>query len=207
VRAFHQGLSETGCVEGRNVAIEYRWAEGQNDRLPALAADLIGRQVTVMATPGSILGALAAKSATTTIPIVFVTGADPVTVGLVHSLSRPGGNVTGVTTLSVEVAPKRLELMHELVPAATVMALLVNPTNPALAEPTTRDLQAAARTLGLSLHRFAAWLLWVITRTPGQRSHVSFLQLRTSRRLCPGRLCARSRQRALIFQVLERRAG
>jgi putative tryptophan/tyrosine transport system substrate-binding protein len=152
LQAFHQGLSETGAVEGRNVAIEYRWAEGQNDRLPALATDLVSRQVTVIAVPGSTPAALAAKAATTTIPIVFSVAVDPVAVGLVASLARPGGNLTGVTTLNLEVAPKRIELLHELIPAATVVALLINPTSPTLAETTTKDAQAAARTLGLELH-------------------------------------------------------
>src|SRR5215813_2191042 len=152
LRVFHDGLRETGYVEGRNLAIEYRWAEGQNDRLPALAAELVRRQVTVIVTAGSTPAALAARAATTTIPIVFYVGADPVEVGLVTSLSRPGGNLTGVVTLNVEVAPKRLELLHELVPTATIIALLVNPTNPVLAEALTRDLEAAARTLGVTLH-------------------------------------------------------
>jgi putative ABC transport system substrate-binding protein len=152
LRAFHEGLRETGYVEGRNVAIEYRWAEGQNDRLPALAADLVRRQVAVIVTPGSTPAALVAKAATTTIPIVFYVGADPVEVGLIGSLSRPGGNVTGVTTLNVEVGANRLELLHELVPTATIIAALVNPTNPAVAETLTRDLQTAAHTLGVQLH-------------------------------------------------------
>jgi len=152
VRAFREGLGETGYVEGRNVAIEYRWAEGHNDRLLPLAADLVRRQVSVIAAPGSTPGALAAKAATTTIPIVFVTGADPIAAGFVQSLSRPGGNATGVTTLNVEVGPKRLQLLHELVPAASTMALLVNPTNPTLADALVRDAQAAARPLGLQLH-------------------------------------------------------
>ena len=144
--AFRQGLSETGYVEGRNVAIEYRWAEGHYDRLPALAADLVRRRVTVIAatsTPANLI----AKAATTTIPIVFTTSSNPVELGLVASLSRPGGNVTGVATLNVELGPKRLELLHELVPTATTIVALVNPTNPNV-ETLSRDLQAAARTIG-----------------------------------------------------------
>ena len=150
VRAFHKGLNETGYVEGRNVAIEYRSADGQYDRLPALAADLVRRQVSVIAATGTPTG-LPAKAATTTIPIVFVTGSDPVEQGLVASLNRPGGNLTGATTLAVELGRKRLELMHELVPSATLIAVLVNPTGPNL-EAVSRDLQAAARTVGLPIH-------------------------------------------------------
>ena len=152
MRAFHQGLSETGYAEGRNVAIEYRWAEGQNDRLGPLAAELVGRQVTVIVTPGSTPAALAAKAATTTIPIVFEVASDPVELGLVTSLARPGGNITGVTSLNAEVGPKRLELLHELVRTVTVVGLLVNPTNPNLTELTTKNLHAAARSLGLKMH-------------------------------------------------------
>lgn len=150
--AFHQGLSETGYVEGRNVTIEYRWAEGHNDQLPALVADLVRRQVSVIAVPASTPGALAAKASTTTIPIVFYIGLDPVELGLVASLSQPGGNLTGVTGWNVQVGPKRLELLHEMVPTATIMALLVNSTSPDLAKADSREQQAAARTLGLQLH-------------------------------------------------------
>jgi ABC-type uncharacterized transport system substrate-binding protein len=152
LRSFRQGLSAVGFDEGRNIAIEYRWAEGHNDRLPALAADLVRREVTVIAAPGSVAAALAAKSATSTIPVVFETGADPVALGLIGSLNRPGGNITGVTSLNAQVGPKRLELLHEIVPAATTFALLVNPTNPKNAEAATRDLQEAAGMLKLELH-------------------------------------------------------
>jgi putative ABC transport system substrate-binding protein len=156
VRAFQQGLRETGYVESRNVAIEYLWAEGQNDRVPALVADLVRRQVAVIAVPGSTPAALAAKAATTTIPIVFAIATDPVQVGLVASLNRPGGNLTGVVTLNVEIAPKRLELLHELFPTATSFALLVNPSHPALAEPVSRKVEAAAHTLRTKLHTLHA---------------------------------------------------
>ena len=149
--AFLQGLRETGYVEGRNVAIEYRWAEGQNDRLPAMAADLVRRQVAVIAAT-TTPAALAAKAATTTIPIIFELGSDPVELGLVASLSRPGGNVTGVTQSNIEVAPKRLEMLHELLPTARVMALLVDPTDPANANTTVSKVSAAAQTFGLQLH-------------------------------------------------------
>ena len=151
VRAFRQGLSETGYVEDKNVAIEYRWAEGHYDRFPALAAELVRRQVDVIAAFGGTASALPAKAATTSIPIVFSVAVDPVEFGLVDSLSRPGGNITGVTLLSVVLGSKLLELLHELLPTATVMALLVNPTSP-VAETLLRDAQATARTLGLQLH-------------------------------------------------------
>ena len=149
VAAFLRGLSEAGFAEGRDVAIEYRWAENQYDRLPSLAAELIHRQVSVIAaltTPSAI----AAKAATATIPIVFTTIADPVQIGLVASLNRPGGNLTGVTFLNVEIVPKMLELLHEVVPTATAMAALINPTNPN-ADTWSTSLQVAARTLGLEL--------------------------------------------------------
>jgi len=151
--AFRKGLGETGYIEGRNVWIEYRWAEGRYERLPALAADLVRRQVSVIAanTPASPI----AKAATTSIPIVFLTSADPVAAGLVASLNRPGGNLTGVAVLNVEVGPKRLELLHEAVPAASVVALLINPINPN-SERQSKDMQAAARSLGLQLHALHA---------------------------------------------------
>ena len=148
--AFLKGLGETGYVDGRNVMIEYRWAEGRYDRLPAMAADLVHRQVTMIAAT-STAPALAAKAATTTIPIVFEMGNDPVRLGLVNSLNRPGDNITGVTQLNWEVIPKRLELLHELLPTARVMALLINPTDAVYAEMQSRAVLAAAHTLGLEL--------------------------------------------------------
>ena len=150
VSEFRRGLNERGFVEGQNVLVEYRWAEGQYGRLPELAADLIRRRVAVIAAT-STPAALAAKAATTTIPIVFTTGGDPVGLGFVANLARPGGNITGATQLNVEILPKRLELMRQLLPKASVLALIVNPTNPRIAEIQTRDTQEAARTLGLQL--------------------------------------------------------
>jgi len=150
VSAFRAGLAESGYVEGRNVTVEYRLADGQIDRLPTLMADLLRASPAVIAA-GGLPALLAAKAATSAIPVAFYVGVDPVEMGLVASLNRPGGNLTGVTGLSVELVPKRLELLHELVPAATALALLVNPTNPNAATQ-TRDLQAAARLLGLTLH-------------------------------------------------------
>ena len=149
--AFLRGLSEAGYVDGRNVRIEYRWAEGRSDLLPAMVADLVQRQVAVIAAT-TTPAALAAKAATKSIPVVFETASNPVRLGLVASLSRPGGNITGVTQTNVEIAPKRLQLLHELIPDAGVIVLLVNPANPGLAETATKEMQAAARTLGLELH-------------------------------------------------------
>jgi len=156
ISAFQQGLAETGYIDGRNVAIEYRWAHGHNDRLPTLAADLVSQRVAVIAAPGSSPAALAAKAATSTIPVVFWIGSDAVRLGLVASLNRPEGNLTGVTTLNVMLGPKRLELLHELIPTARALALLVNPTDRANVETITGDVQAAARTLGLELHVLSA---------------------------------------------------
>ena len=150
VAAFRQGLSESGYVEGQNITIEYRRAEGRYDQLPVLSADLVGRKVDLIATIGGIAEALATKNATSTIPIVFGSGVDPVESGAVASLARPGGNLTGVSFLSVELMPKRLELVAELVPQAKTIGLLVNPNNPN-AEGVTEKVLAAARAKGLRL--------------------------------------------------------
>jgi ABC-type uncharacterized transport system substrate-binding protein len=173
VAAFRQGLNEAGYVEGRNVAIEYRWAEGHYDRLPALAADLVQQKVTVIAAT-STPAALAAKAATSTVPIVFTTGGDPIKLGLVASLGRPGGNLTGVTTLNVEVGPKRLELARELFPGAATFALLVNPASP-LAATVSKDLQAVADTLGVRLH-----VLHASTEADFEAAFATAAQLRTA---------------------------
>jgi putative ABC transport system substrate-binding protein len=151
LRAFGKGLKEEGYIEGQNVTIEYRWAANHDDRLPVLAAELVHRQVTVIAAGGSP-SSVAAKAATSTIPIVFETAGDPVTLGLVASLNRPGGNLTGVTNLNVEVSQKRLELLRELLPAATIIAVLVNPSAPTITEQFMRALEAAAPALGMQLH-------------------------------------------------------
>ena len=151
VAAFHKGLSETGYVEGQNVAVEYHWFSGQYDRLPTLMADLVRRRVAIIATPGGTLAASAAKAATTTIPIVFGVGEDPVKVGLVSSLARPGGNATGINIFIWEVAAKRLGLLHELAPSAVRVAVLINPGNVPSAEATLRDLPDAARAMGLQI--------------------------------------------------------
>jgi ABC-type uncharacterized transport system substrate-binding protein len=170
LHAFHQGLSEAGYVEGRNVAIEYRWAESHYDRLPALAADLVRRQVAVMTANGP--AAQPAKAATATIPIVFFAANDPVEIGLVASLNRPGGNLTGVVNLGVELGPKRLELLHELIPTATPIAVLINPAHPN-ADAQSAAMQAAARTLGLEVH-----LLHASTEGDFDTVFATLLQLR-----------------------------
>lgn len=154
--AFQRGLAELGFVEGRNVTVEYRWANADNSRLPQLAAELVRQRVSVLVAPGSVASSLAAKNATSTIPVVFEMGADPVALGLVQNLNRPGGNVTGVTSLNVQLAPKRLELLRELLPGASSFALLVNPTNAANAAETTRLIEEAARKQKVELHIFRA---------------------------------------------------
>jgi putative tryptophan/tyrosine transport system substrate-binding protein len=153
---FHQGLADAGYVEGKNVAIEYRWGEGRNDRLPSLIAELVDRQVSVIVTLESTLAALAAKEATHTIPIIFMQGADPVRIGLVDSLSRPGRNLTGINLFLAEVAGKRLEFLLELVPSVKSVAYLRNPTNPVFAESESREVEAAARSFGVKLVFFNA---------------------------------------------------
>jgi putative tryptophan/tyrosine transport system substrate-binding protein len=153
--AFRAGLKEAGFVEGQNLAIEYRWPERQDDRLREIAAELVRRQVAVIVTPGSTAAALAAKAETTTIPIVFSIGTDPVKAGLIASLNRPGGNVTGIYQLSSNLVGKRLGLVHEMVPGATTIAVLVNPTNAVNADSAVEEVQAAARSLGLEIKLFA----------------------------------------------------
>jgi putative ABC transport system substrate-binding protein len=156
LRGFQRGLREAGYLDGDNVAIEYRWAEGQLDRLPALAADLVRRRVAVIATSGGPAAALAAKAATATIPIVFDVNEDPVRLGLVSSLARPAGNLTGINFFNGELAAKRLELLHELVPKATRFAVLINPADVTTTDTTLRDLEPSARSLGLQIQVFKA---------------------------------------------------
>jgi putative ABC transport system substrate-binding protein len=152
VAAFRKGLSETGYVEGRNVLVEYRWTGGQTDRLPSMAVDLVNRQVSVIVALGSTPAVRAARAATTTIPIVFMLGTDPVELGLVASLSHPGGNLTGVINLNLQLAQKWLEILHQLTPATTAIALLVNPSNLATTEGYIREVETAAHRLGLKIH-------------------------------------------------------
>jgi ABC-type uncharacterized transport system substrate-binding protein len=156
LRGFRQGLKEAGFAEGENVAIEYRWAEGQFDQLPALAAELVRRQVSVIVATGSPASPMAAKGATTTIPIVFSVSEDPVKFGLVHSLARPGGNLTGINLLGLELTAKRLELLREMLPASARVAVLINPANTANAQITLREVEAAGRAMGLQLQIFNA---------------------------------------------------
>ena len=200
VAAFRKGLGETGYVEGQNVTVEYHWLEGQFDRLPALMADLVRRRVAVIATPGSDTGALAAKTVTTTIPIVFGVAQDPVKLGLVASLARPGGNATGVNFFGGEVVAKRLGLLHELVPKAVRVAVLVNPANAASTETTLRQVQEAAGTFGLQMPVFSAStsreIEAVFTLLAGERPDVLFVAgdaFFGSRRLQFATLAARDR--------------
>jgi putative tryptophan/tyrosine transport system substrate-binding protein len=195
--AFRRGLQEAGYVEGQNVTIEYRWADNQYDRLPMLAADLVGRRVAVIVSNGPPIKTV--KAATSTIPIVFAVGFDPLTFGLVTSLSRPGGNLTGVSILDVEIGPKRLELLRELIPTATVVALLVNPTTPA-AEAIARDVQAAARLLGLQLH-----VLHAATDRDFNAVFAALTQLRADALIIGGDPFFTSRSRQLGELTLARR--
>jgi putative ABC transport system substrate-binding protein len=169
--AFRHGLNEAGYVEGQNMALEYHWAGGQSDRLRALAAEMVRRQVALIATSGTA-SSVAAKAATTTIPIVFSTAADPIAIGLVASLNRPGGNATGVANLNMELGPKQLELLHELVPTATIIAVLVNPHFP-MAERQSQGLQAAARKLALQFH-----ILYASTKSDLDRVFAKIVELR-----------------------------
>ena len=192
VSALHKGLKEAGYTEGQNVAIEYRWAEGQNDRLPALAADLVGRPVAVIAA-GGVQAALAAKAATTTIPIVFEGGPDPVEVGLVTSLNRPGGNITGVSNFSTVLVAKQFELLHQTVPNSAVIGVLVNPSSPSLAEFTARDAQAAGRSLGMQIH-----ILNASTKDQIDTAFASFARVRPDALLIGGDAFFVSRRAQLI---------
>jgi putative ABC transport system substrate-binding protein len=198
--AFRQGLSETGYTEGRNVTIEYRWADGSYDRFPDLVADLIRRRVSVITAPGSTPATVAAKTATSTIPIVFATAADPVEIGLVASLNRPGGNVTGVAALSVELEPKLLELLRGVAPAATIVGLLVNPTAAILAKPQSTNLQAKARALGLQLH-----VLPVSNEPDLDGAFATLLQLRAGGLLIAGEAFFTSRSELLAGLALRYR--
>jgi ABC-type uncharacterized transport system substrate-binding protein len=195
--AFLKGLSETSYVENQNVKIEYRWAQGEIDRLPALVADLVHREVTVIAATGTP-AALAAKAATTTIPIVFELGSDPVQLGLVSSLNRPSGNVTGVAQLAIEVGPKRLELLHEMIPKARIIALLADPTDRAIFENTTRGVHSAARSLGLALH-----VLNVSTDRDLDAAFENLVQLRAGGVVISGGQFFNSRSKRLAAAALQ----
>ena len=152
LQELHRGLGELGFIEGQNLSIEYRWAQGRNERLPSMASDLARQQVKVIIAPGSTPAALAAQAATKTIPIVFEIASDPIELGLVSGLNKPGGNVTGVTTLNLEIGPKRLELLHSVIPSASVIGLLINPTNPRLAEQNIKSFQSAGKSFGIEMH-------------------------------------------------------
>ena len=195
--AFLKGLSEVGYVENQNVKIDYRWAQGEIDRLPALVTDLVHREVTVIAATGTP-AALAAKAATTTIPIVFEIGSDPVHLGLVTSLNRPSGNVTGVAQLAIEVGPKRLELLHEMIPKARIIALLADPTDRAVFENTTRGVQSAARSLGLDLH-----VLNVSTDRDLDAAFANLVQLRAGGVVISGGQFFNSRSKQLAAAALQ----
>ena len=198
LRAFREGLSAAGFDEGRNVTIEFRWANGQIDRLPALAADLVQRKVSVIATPGSGVAALAAKAATTSIPIVFETGLDPVAAGLVDGLSRPGGNLTGITSLNVTVVPKGLELLHELVPKAKSFAMFVNPTNPLNTNFNLKSLEESARARGLQLH-----VLSVSTEGDFDAAFAKLVQLQVEGLVFPADIIFNSRAQQLATMTLK----
>jgi putative ABC transport system substrate-binding protein len=178
--SFRQGLREAGYIEGKNVAIQYRWADGHYDRLPTMLADLIGRQVEVIVAAGGVPGALAAKAATNTIPIVFISGADPVEVGLVASLNRPGGNLTGVSLLNNEVAPKLAELLHEVLPRAVTVGFLMNPTNP-YTQKLLQEVQVAARGFGQQIH-----LLMVSREVEFEPAFATLVELRSDALLVQG---------------------
>jgi putative tryptophan/tyrosine transport system substrate-binding protein len=173
LRAFRQGLAERGFIEGQNVAIEYQWANGDNTRLASLAADLVGRNVAVLVSAGGTPSALAAKAATSAIPIIFAVAANPVTIGLVPRLNQPGGNLTGVANQNIEIGPKRLEVLRELLPKATTIGILMNPSNRNAGELFLRDLEPAARTMGMQLH-----ILQASTDTDLESAFTSLPQLR-----------------------------
>jgi len=198
LRAFREGLSTAGFDEGRNVVIEYRWAGGQIDRLPALAADLVQRKVSVIATPGSGVAALAAKAATISIPIVFETGLDPVAAGLVDGLGRPGGNLTGITSLNVTVVPKGLELLHELMPKAKGFAMFVNPTNPVNTNFNLKSLEESARARGLQLH-----VLSVSTEGDFDAAFAKLIQLQVEGLVFPADIIFNSRAQQLATMTLK----